>query len=433
MTATQDHRLTVGALVAASAVVLLSACAGGAGTADGEGGGGSGSGSGSGFAYGASQEEVDAVVADLDPVEITFQAGAMSPDAMSAPNGHHFQEYVEERSGGKISVDVVWGQSIAGYGEIDDALADGRIDVSYALPIYQPAEHPEFDALATATAGMPNSPVLGEMIGNAALVDMAWSSDALLATYEEQGLTPLTPMISTGTYLSACGEAGTSLDDYDGRQVRIASVAHEQQVTELGGSPVSLEYVEVFEALQRGTVDCTITQLPTAEETGLLEVATNLAYTTEENSLSGRSAGANLGGVGYRNLPLAYQQIIFDSHTGGFASSNSVIAEGNARAIDQLMEAGGEIGPMDEDADQRIGETNDELLADVEESEVIGSDVQGRMAEAVEKWRQVADELGYTEEGGFENMHEWFNADDYDFAPFADQVFQETALAHRPS
>ncbi|HLR44386.1 MAG TPA: C4-dicarboxylate ABC transporter substrate-binding protein [Brevibacterium sp.] len=405
----------------------MSACAGGAGSGDQAGGGGGG------FTYGASQDDVDAVLADLDPVEITFQAGAMSPDAMSAPNGHRFKEYVEERSDGKITVDVVWGQAIAGYGEIDDALADGRIDVSYALPIYQPAEHPEFNALATATAGMPNSPVLGEMIGNAALVDRAWNSEELLATYEEQGLTPLTPMISTGTYLSVCGEEGTSLDDYDGRQIRVASVAHEQQVSELGGTPVSMEYVEVFEALQRGTVDCTITQLPTAAETGLLEVATHVAYTSEENSLSGRSAGANLAGIGYQNLPLAYQQIIFDSQMSGFASSNAVIAEGNARALEQLRESGGEIEPLDEDADQRIGETNEQLLADVDESGLIGSDVQARTAEAVETWRQVAEELDYTEEGGFEDMHEWFDADEVDFEPFAERVFEQTALPHRPS
>ena len=427
MTAIRNRRLAASGALAASVGLLMSACAGGAGSGDQAGGGGGG------FTYGASQDDVDAVLADLDPVEITFQAGAMSPDAMSAPNGHRFKEYVEERSDGKITVDVVWGQAIAGYGEIDDALADGRIDVSYALPIYQPAEHPEFNALATATAGMPNSPVLGEMIGNAALVDRAWNSEELLTTYEEQGLTPLTPMISTGTYLSVCGEEGTSLDDYDGRQIRVASVAHEQQVSELGGTPVSMEYVEVFEALQRGTVDCTITQLPTAAETGLLEVATHVAYTSEENSLSGRSAGANLAGIGYQNLPLAYQQIIFDSQMSGFASSNAVIAEGNARALEQLRESGGEIEPLDEDADQRIGETNEQLLADVDESGLIGSDVQARTAEAVETWRQVAEELDYTEEGGFEDMHEWFDADEVDFEPFAERVFEQTALPHRPS
>ncbi|MGO1878798.1 MAG: TRAP transporter substrate-binding protein [Brevibacterium yomogidense] len=430
MTTARTHRLSAAVAIAATTGLLISGCAGGAGSAGGGGGGGE---AGGGFEFGASQEEVDAAIADLDPVEITYQAGAQSPNSVSAMNGNQFKEYVEERSGGKVTVDVVWGQAIAGYAEIVDALGDGRIDVSYALPIYEPAKFPEFDALTTATAGMPNSPVLGEMIGNAAVMDNAWNSEELLGTYEELGLTPLTPMISTGTYVSVCGEDGTSLDDYQGRQIRVASVAHEAQVQELGGSPVSMEYVEVFEALQRGTVDCTFAQMLPSEETGLLEVAKNVSYTTAENSLSGRSAGANLAGVGYQNLPLAYQQIIFDSQMSGFAASNEVISEGTSRGVQQLLDAGGEITQMEEETDERIGQTNDELLAEIEDSGVIGSDVTGRTDEAIDKWTQVAEELGITEEGDFENMPEWFNADDYDYDAFAEKVFEETALPHRPN
>ncbi|GAA4282677.1 hypothetical protein GCM10022261_02080 [Brevibacterium daeguense] len=418
--------VSVIAIVAAAGLVT-SACAGSAGSA---GGGGEG---GEGFEFGASQEEVDAVLQELDPVEITYQAGAQSPNSISALSAESFKNYVEERSGGKITVDVVWGQAIAGYAEIDDALADGRVDVSYALPIYKPTEYPAFDALATATAGMPNSPVLGEMVGNAAVVDMAWNSEELLSQYEEKGISPLTPMISTGTYLSVCTDAGTSLEDWKGRQVRVASVAHEQQAVNLGASPVSMEYVEVFEALQRGTVDCTLAQLLPSEEAGLLEVAKNVAYTSEENSLSGRSAGANLAGVGYQQLPLAYQQIIFDSGLDGFAASNEVITRGNAAGVKQLKEAGGEIGPMADDSDQQIGDTNEELLSAIEESGVIGSDVAQRSAESVEKWKQVAEELGYTEEGGFEDLDEWFDPDEYDFQPFAERLFDEVVLPHRPN
>lgn len=424
MTAVRKFRPAHLAVIIAASLVV-SACAGSAGT-EGEGGGGEG------FDYGASQDDVDAVLADLDPVEITYQAGAQSPNSVSALSAHNLKEYVEERSGGKITVDVVWGQAIAGYGEIDDALADGRVDISYALPIYQPSEYPEFNALATATAGMPNSPVLGELIGNAALVDLAWNSNELLSRYEERGLTPLTPMVSTGTYLSVCRDEGTELSDMNGRQIRVASVAHEQQTMELGASPVSMEYVEVFEALQRGTVDCTFAQLLPSEESGLLEVAKHVAYTTEENSLSGRSAGANLAGVGYQNLPLAYQQIIFDSQMEGFAVSNEVITEGNSRAIEQLTDAGGEVTQMAEDSDQRIGETNEELFAEIEESGVIDSGVQDRTAEAVEKWRQVAEELDYADGGGFEDMHEWFDVEDHDFTPIAERLFEESALPHRP-
>lgn len=416
----------IAALAAIASISLVAAgCAGSAGSAE-DGGGGEG------FEFGASQEEVDAVLAELDPVEITYQAGAQSPQSVSARNGHGFKEYVEERSGGKITVDIVWGQAIAGYSEIDDALQDGRVDVSYALPIYQPTEHPQFNALATATAGMPNSPVVGEMVGNAALVDLAWNSQELLDNYEEQGLTPLTPMISTGSYMSVCGDEGTSLDDMKGRQIRVASVAHEQQVTALGASPVSMEYVEVFEALQRGTVDCTFAQTLPSEESGLFEVGKHVAYTTEQNSLSGRSAGANLAGTGYQKLPLAYQQIIFDSQMDAFADSNAVISEGHARSMIQLEEAGGEIGPMAEDTDKKIGETNDALFEEIEESGLIGSDVRARTAEAVEKWQGIVAEAGIEDGGGFEDMNDWYDEDSVDFEAVAERLFQEAALPHRP-
>ena len=418
---------TAGIAAIAAIGLVASGCAGSAGSS-----GGGGAGGGDGFEFGASQEEVDAVLEDLKPVEITYQAGAQSPQSVSARNGHGFKEYVEERSGGKITVDIVWGQAIAGYSEIDDALQDGRVDVSYALPIYNPTEHPQFNALATATAGMPNSPVVGEMVGNAALVDLAWNSQELLDNYEEQGLVPLTPMISTGSYVSVCTDEGTSLDDMKGRQIRVASVAHENQVTAMGASPVSMEYVEVFEALQRGTVDCTFAQTLPSEESGLFEVAKHVAYTTEQNSLSGRSAGANLAGSGFQALPLAYQQIIFDSQMSGFAESNQVIAEGHAKSMTQLEEAGGEIGPMADDTDQQIGETNDALFEEIEESGLIGTDVQARTQEAVEKWQQIVADAGIEDGGGYEDMNDWYVEEDIDFDAIAEQLFQEAALPHRP-
>ena len=168
MTTVRHARFLSLAALAASATFALSACAGSAG-----GGGGGGEGGGSGFDYGASQEDVDAALSELEPVNIVYQAGAQGPNSVSAQSAHAFKEYVEERSGGKITVEVIWAQAIAGYSEIDDALSDGRIDVSYALPIYDPSTYPAFDALATTSAGLPNSPVVGELVGNAAIIDLS--------------------------------------------------------------------------------------------------------------------------------------------------------------------------------------------------------------------------------------------------------------------
>ncbi|MGW9825463.1 TRAP-type C4-dicarboxylate transport system substrate-binding protein [Brevibacterium pityocampae] len=428
MTTVRHARFLSLAALAASATFALSACAGSAG-----GGGGGGEGGGSGFDYGASQEDVDAALSELEPVNIVYQAGAQGPNSVSAQSAHAFKEYVEERSGGKITVEVIWAQAIAGYSEIDDALSDGRIDVSYALPIYDPSTYPAFDALATTSAGLPNSPVVGELVGNAAIIDMAWNSEEILQGYEEQGIVPLTPVVSTGNHHAICSDSGTTLDDWKGRQVRIPSVSLEKVASNLGATPVSMEYVEVFEAIQRGTVDCTLAQLLPSEEAGLLEIAPNVSYASPESSLSSRGAGAMLAGSNFQNLPLAYQQIIFDAGEGGFIASSEVIAKGNAAGVKQLREAGGEMAPLDPEAEKKYKETNDELTAQVEEDGLIGSDASERMKEAANKWSGVAEEIGYEEGGDFDSLDEWYDPADFDYAPFAAQLFEEVYLPHRPS
>lgn len=429
-TSTIGRRTRLGLTTAflAAGSLVLSACAGGAG-----GGSGGGTGGGEGFEWGASQEEVNEVIADLEPVELVYQAGAQSPNSISAASATEFKDYVETRSGGKISVEIVYGQAIAGYAEIDEALADGRIDVAYALPIYDPSKYPEFDALATASGGLPNSPVLGELVGNAAIIDVAWHTDSILKKYEELGLTPLMPVISTGNHHAICRDPGSALSDWKGRQVRIPSVSQERVVEAIGATPVSLEYVETFEALQRGTIDCTFAQLLPSEEAGLLEIASNVSYAPPESSLSSRGAGASLAGSGYQQLPLAYQQIIFDAGEKGFDVSSKVITNGTAAGVEQLHGAGGSMQPLDEETAKIYKETNDKLASEVNDSDILGDDIAGRMKEAADKWSGIAAEHGIEDGGDYDSLDEWYDEADYDFSPFAAQLFEESFLPHRPS
>ena len=140
-----------------------------------------------------------------------------------------------------------------------------------------------------------------------------------------------------------------------------------------------------------------------------------------------------LAGSNFQNLPLAYQQIIFDAGEGGFIASSEVIAKGNAAGVKQLREAGGEMAPLDPEAEKKYKETNDELTAQVEEDGLIGSDASERMKEAANKWSGVAEEIGYEEGGDFDSLDEWYDVEDFDFTPFAAQLFEEVYLPHRPS
>lgn len=419
----RSRALAPAALVASMALVL-SACGNGSSeeaTQDDEG-----------FAYGASQEEVNAAIEDLEPVEITYQAAGQSQNSVVSISDIALQEYIEERSNGQITVNTVWGQAIAGYDEVDNALVDGRIDLAFTLPVYDPNQYPAFDAINTATAGMPSSPVLGELISEAVVADLAADAPEVLEEYEALGLTPLLPMASAGSYHSICVDEGTSPDDLNGRTVRIGNTAHEELTRNLGGNPTSLPYTEMFEALQRGTIDCTLAALRNSEEGGILEVASNLAVIPDENSLSNRGTSAIVGGTGYQELPLPYQQIIFDGMEARYAASVESLVEGNAAGIAQLNDAGGQTVPIDPETAEIIGETNVELIENVEESGVLEPGIADRTQESITKWSELAEELGYDEEGGYEDLDEWFDMEDYDFAPMAESFFEDVLLPLRP-
>lgn len=383
-----------------------------------------------GFAYDASQEEVNAIVDDLEPVTITFQAPAASQNSVMAPAGTVFKEMVEERSNGQITVEVIWGQAIAGYDEVHDALADGRLDVAYSLPIYQPDEFPALNDIGTAMAGLSSSPFVGEMVANAVGNELGWTSESLLNAYEEQGLVPLTPLAASGGYYSVCSDPLETAEDWNGMQARIASTAQSAQVSHLGGSPVSIEYTETFEALQRGTVDCTLGQLVPSAEAGLFEAAPHLGYTTD-HSFS-RAPGAYLAGSSFQDLPVAYQQIIFDSNRLAAAGGMQAVIDGNAEAIAQAKEEGGEIAPFADDVQQEIGSFSEELTQQAVENGHIDEDIVSIIAEQEEQWTADLEELGYTDEGDTADFDEWYDRDT-DYMDYAKATYENSeAMNYRP-
>ena len=406
---------------AAILALALTGCAGDAGEAGGEG---------EGYEYGASPEEIQAVFEDIEPMTITYQPSAQSTSDAAAPRSDTFVENLETLSNGKITVDVVYGQAIAGYDEVHDALADGRLDVAYTLPIYQPDEYPALNDLGTAMAGLPSSPFLGELVANAVGNEIGWQSESLLNSYEELGLTPLTPLAASGGYYTVCSDPVETAEDWNGMQARIASTAQSAQVTQLGATPVSIEYTETYEALQRGTVDCTLGQLVPSAEGGIFEVAPHLGYTTDQSF--SRAPGAYLAGSSFKDLPLAYQQIIFDSNRFASAGGMQAVIDGNAEAVAQAKAAGGNITPFADDIQQQIGSYAEELTAEAVANGHIDEDIVTIISDLEEQWTADLEGLGYTDEGSTEDFDEWYETDT-DYMDYAIATYEDSeAMNHRP-
>ncbi|GAA4478194.1 hypothetical protein GCM10023190_19190 [Enteractinococcus fodinae] len=409
---------------ALSSLMLLTACAGAVGDTN-------ASAQGEGFEYGASQEEVDAVIEDLEPVTLVYQPSASSPNKPSAVTGMSFKEAVEERSGGKITLDMVWGQAIAGYPEIDDALADGRIDISYHVPIYDPAAYPTIDAYNKLTQYSSADPLTGEAISQAMMSELAWNNDQLMQEYEEKGLTPLSPLLSSGDYWMACNSPGVAMEDWNGRQLRIGGTAQTTITESIGASPVSMEYGETFEALQRGTVDCTFVQAQVAGSTGILEVAPHVSLFSE-GRMTGGATAAHVAGASFKELPLAYQQIIFDAEVDLFHGQLANTLDSGVASVIDAREAGGGFTAIDPEVEARMSEVQEELVDDLIADGVLDEDVRDELQASAEKWTEIVEELGYTDGGELSELDEWYEPGEVDFRPLGERVFEEAALQHRP-
>lgn len=418
------NRVVTSLAASGAALTLLAGCAGSLGNSVAQE-------SGEGFAFGADQSEVDVLLADLEPITLTFQPGASSPESPTAANGMAFQQYVEERSGGKITLDMVWGQAIAPYSEVVDALTDGRLDIAYHAAIYFPNDFPTVDAFSKITQYSTPAPLTGEAISAAMMSELAWNSDEHLQTIEDQGLAPLSPLMSSGDYWTACTKPGTALEDWKGRQLRIAGTAHTALTEAIGASPVSMEYGETFEALQRGTVDCTFVQPQVAGSSGLLAVAPHVSHFAEQR-MTGGATGIHVAGSSFDTLPLAYQQIIFDAEVDQMHGMLHALLDSGHKGVVDAREAGGDFSVIDSEVEATLAAKQEELVDELIEAGRLPEDIRDEMTALADKWTGIVAELGYTDDGDLATFDEWYEPSTIDFRPLTERVFTEAAEQHRP-
>lgn len=414
---------------AAALAIVLSGCAGGAGGGSGSGGEG---GSGTGYEHGASDEEILAAFEDVEPMTIIYQPSAQSSEGIDAYRSAAFIKNLEEKSGGKITVDTTYGQAIASYTELPDALVDGRVDIAYMLPIYQPDQFPVFHAWVTGTTLTGMSPLVDELAANAAIGELTWNDEALVSEFRDQGIEPLNLFNSAGAVFGLCGEEHKTADDWKGTQTRASSQAQIAQLEALKASPVSLQYTETFEALQRGTVNCTLTTTLAADAGGFLEVAPNISYTTDVTFA--RGPGGVYAGSAWDSWPLAVQQLVFDSMQDEFIQSRRGDLDANYIAAETVREQNGTFSEMEHGLQEELKKASQGLVEDEIGKGRLPDGSADSIPEAVDKWRDIAADLGYADKGTFADYDEWYPMDDEHYIDdFGEKYFTEVMLQHRPS
>ncbi|WP_156913922.1 hypothetical protein [Brevibacterium album] len=407
-----------------------------AGCSKADGGGGDSAG-GEGVEAGATMEEYQAAFEEVEPIELNFQVASPNPEAAASLRDRQLAESLEEWSGGKITVNIHYAGAVAAPTEVPAALVDGRLDMAHYYTTYEPQEMPGFVDMTTSMVQVPSTPLVGEIVTHAALQEVSFGTPEIMEEFASRGLHVINPANPGGNISMVCADERASAEDFSGAQIRGNAASHKTEVEALGGTITSIELAEGYEAFQRGILDCSLQSPATALAVGWLEVAPNVYFPQEQSFAPG--PGSLVAGSSWEQLPLVAQQLIFDRQREYTSAEFFNALEAVRETSDAATAAGGSAQYLDAESEAALTGANETLLAGLEDSENLdGAALNAAVKESIDKWTAVSEELGYTDDGGFEDFSSWYQgSEDFEDREYlqaiSDRMFEEIILPQRPS
>lgn len=177
-----------------------------------------------------------------------------------------FVDYVNENGKGKVHLEFYHSGTLLKAEELIPGLMQGTADIvfqtdSYAMGTYPVLGILELPFLYKDAEDYSQKTRIGTPLYNLINKELA-----------KQNLFMLAHMAATPEYLWTVKKPVKSLADFKGLRVRVAGRVEAQTVSVLGGSTTTVSSAELYEALQRGTVDGTVCYLGTIPARSLQEV-----------------------------------------------------------------------------------------------------------------------------------------------------------------
>jgi TRAP-type C4-dicarboxylate transport system substrate-binding protein len=228
-----NAKSAVATAVVGAVVLILAGCAGGGDGGDGD-------------AVGASSEAepITLIYASALP-ETTPQGGAEAA----------FMDYVEEHTEGQVTFERYFSGSLTPATEAISAIEAGLVDVSYAGPAFFPEQLPLNNWL-TGLGAIPSgdNATFGHIQNMISTYEVLREFPEFDREYEDLGLHPLTPFSQQQAGIECTSEV-TTPEQAAGKTVS-ATTTWTSEMAALGFSTTYIPFVDIYEALQRGVLDC---------------------------------------------------------------------------------------------------------------------------------------------------------------------------------
>lgn len=191
-----------------------------------------------------------------DPIKLRFSTSSIPSQSNYYNQVMPFKNRVERETNGRVQVKIYGGSQLNTYKEAPDALRNNIVDVAVVVPPYHRGRlHLAY--AADLPLAFPN-PYVGARVMEELYTKYIKSEFKALGFM--LGCYYMTPPY----YFVSKKKPIRTLEDVKGLKVRSAGGVSSEVVKALGGVPVRMSIGEQYEAMQRGTVDATLTSLRAA-------------------------------------------------------------------------------------------------------------------------------------------------------------------------
>jgi TRAP-type transport system periplasmic protein len=183
-----------------------------------------------------------------------------------SPNSVFFNSWaqrVNDQSGGALKVEVRDGATLANFGNSYDRVLADVVQIGWVQPAFVAGKFP--------LAEITNLPFMTDDDASCSMALWRYYKSPVMQA-ELKDVVPIwaSCLAQTGVHFAKPLRSDT---DLGGLKLRVAGKVPSQIVERMGGTPVSMTAESIYEAMQRGTIDGTVTSWAAFEPYKLQEVA----------------------------------------------------------------------------------------------------------------------------------------------------------------
>ncbi len=263
--------------------------------------------------------------------EFSLKFASTQPDGHpTAETQYKFKEIVEERSEGRIEVEVYTNGVLGDNVELNEAVQDGTVAITYGTTSYMGANfEPKYNVFELPfiidESNIENAYELmdGEVGGK--LSNALEKHGFKVLGYGRQGFRQLTNS----------KHPINSVEDLDGMDLRLQpNEIQLQAFRALGTNPSSLGFAELYSALQQGVIDAQENPVDIIYENNFYEVQEYLSLTSHVFAFTGFFMNNDL----FNELPSDLQEIILEAGKETAQFQRELSASVESEYIDKLKE-----------------------------------------------------------------------------------------------